>query len=103
MSRAEHLDPYCARLVEPLSLDRPTCAGRRMDESDRNRTVLARVDEVLGQRADDSLRPASTPLPRCARAVDDARGGVDDGGPGTGLGIEALRFGRESHIKVHPL
>src|SRR6185369_9794853 len=70
-------------------------AGRWVAQrADRGRGLLARVDQVLGQGADDAV-PAcvylgDAILVLAARLDDAAGGGVDHSGDAAGLGIEGI-------------
>src|SRR5204863_976256 len=72
-------------------------ARRRLEPRDRRRVLAARVDQVLGERADDAVAAGvdlSDAVSVPARGLDHARGTrVDDGGHPARLGIEGiLRF-----------
>ena len=71
--------------------------GRLPESSDRPGRLLARVDQVFGQRADDAVSPGiQAPDPRgvLTGGFDDGAGGrVEDRGHAAGLRIEGVAFG----------
>src|SRR5690606_32758951 len=96
----EHLDEALvlgAVLVQPLQLvaGGPERAARRVAEArDRLRALGARVDQVLGQRADDAVAPGvdlADLVAVLARGLDHAaRACVDHGRDAAGLRIEGV-------------
>ena len=101
---AEYLDQPLvlgAVLVDSgeLVARRAESAARRVAQgADRRGGLLAGVDHVLGERADDAV-PSRIELADLAAVLagglDDPAGGcIDDGGNSAGLGVEGVFWGR---------
>ena len=105
---AEHLDQALvlgAALVDPGQFVARGAegAGRRVAQGpDGRRALLAGVDQVLGQRADDAVAAGidlADPVAVLAGRFDQAAGGgIDDGGYPAGLCIEGIFRGRALHV-----
>ena len=103
--RAKHRDQALvlgAVLVDPRQLVARGSEGasRRMAQRpDRRRTLLAGIDHVLGERADDAVPSRinlADPVAVLAGRFDQSAGGcVDDGGDPAGLGIKGVLWSHE--------
>jgi hypothetical protein len=106
--RAENVDqPLVLRAAFGQSLElvaaRSERAGRRvLERGDRARRLATRVDQILGQRADDAVASGidlADPRLVLARGLDDAGGAcVDDGGDAARLGVERVALGHGRRI-----
>ena len=99
------LAPVLVERLQLVAARAERAGGRRPQGADRRRRLLAGVDQLLGERADDSV-PARVDVGddvavRARRLDDAARRGVDDGGDSARLGVErVLPCFRSGHARL---